>query len=74
MCQSTAIAGKVKQSPKCGDLVSCNTLGRHTGIVVEIIEARAYTKALYIVMIDGERSFQWVPTEEQAKELAEGEV
>ena len=54
MCQSTAIAGKVKQSPNCGDLVSCNTLGRHTGIVVEVIEARAYTKALYIVMIDGQ--------------------
>ena len=47
------IAGKANQSPECGDLVVCNTLGRHTGIVVEIIPARAYTKTVYIVMIDG---------------------
>jgi len=40
--------------PKCGDLVSCNTLGRHTGVVVEIVADQAYTKAVYIVMIDGE--------------------
>jgi hypothetical protein len=43
-----------KQSPECGDLVTCNTLGRHTGIVVEIVAARAYTKTVYMVMIDGE--------------------
>ena len=52
MCQSTAIAGKVKRLPKCGDLVVCNTIGRHTGVVVEIVAARAYTKTVYIVMID----------------------
>ena len=53
MCQSTAIAGKVKQSLKCGDLVSCNTLGRHTGIVVEVITGIANNKA-YMIMIDGQ--------------------
>ncbi len=40
--------------PKCGDLVSCNTLGRHTGIVVEVVPAPDYGQTVYIVMIDGE--------------------
>lgn len=45
---------KIFIKPKLGDIVICNTQGRHTGIIVEIKTGYA-DSVVYIVMID-ERS------------------